>query len=98
MEPFNEVINSEKPTLVDFYADWCQPCKAMNPVIVEVARQCEGKSRVIKINIDKNQETARQFNVQAVPTFIIFKNGKQIWRHAGMIDKAALLNTLALNS
>jgi thioredoxin 1 len=98
MEPFHELIKSDKPVLVDFYADWCGPCKAMNPVIKEVAREVEGKGKVVKINIDKNVRAAQNFQVQAVPTFMVFKNGNVIWRHAGMIDKNSLLKVLNQNS
>jgi thioredoxin 1 len=93
-EPFQQLIQSSIPVLVDFYADWCGPCKAMNPVIKEVAKTVQGRARVIKVDIDKSQAASIQFNVNAVPTFIIFKNGKPIWRHSGMIDKNTLLNTL----
>jgi thioredoxin 1 len=93
-EPFQELIQSPTPVLVDFYADWCGPCKVMTTVIQEVARELNGKARVIKINIDKSESAARQFNVQAVPTFIIFKNGSIVWRHSGMIDKQTLLRTV----
>ena len=94
MEPFKELIQSEIPVLVDFYADWCGPCKAMNPVVQEVARQVNGRARVIKINIDKNVQAARSYGVSAVPTFIIFRKGEVLWRHPGMIDKKSLLNVL----
>lgn len=90
MEKFNTLISSDTPVLVDFYADWCGPCKAMGPAIQEVGKEVQGKARVIKVNIDKNQAAAMQYNVRAVPTFIIFKNGHQVWRHAGMIDKSSL--------
>jgi thioredoxin 1 len=90
MEKFNTLISSDTPVLVDFYADWCGPCKAMGPAIQEVGKEVEGKARVIKVNIDKNQAAAMQYNVRAVPTFIIFKNGRQVWRHSGMIDKNSL--------
>ena len=93
-EPFSQLIKSEIPVLVDFYADWCGPCKTMNPIIQEVARELKGRARVIKIDIDKSQAAANQFNVSAVPTFMIFKNGKIAWRHPGMIDKASLLRTI----
>lgn len=76
--------------LVDFYADWCGPCKAMSPAIQAVGKDVEGKARVIKVNIDKNQAAAMQYDVRAVPTFIIFKDGRQVWRHSGMIDKNTL--------
>lgn len=94
MEPFKELIQSDTPVLVDFYADWCGPCKAMSPVIQEVARQVNGKARVIKINIDKNVQAAQAYGVSAVPTFIIFRKGEILWRHPGMIDKNSLLNVL----
>lgn len=82
------------PVLVDFYADWCGPCKAMNPVIQEVATEVRGRARVIKVNIDESQAAAQYFNVSAVPTFMIFKNGEALWRHSGMIDKASLVKTI----
>jgi thioredoxin len=66
----------------------------MNPVIQEVARSVQGKARVIKVDIDKSQAASQQFNVSAVPTFMIFKNGKQVWRHSGMIDKQSLLRVI----
>jgi thioredoxin 1 len=93
-ESFQQLIQSSIPVLVDFYADWCGPCKAMSPVVQEVARELNGKARVIKINIDKSESAAMKFNVQAVPTFLIFKNGTVVWRHAGMIDKQSLLRTI----
>jgi thioredoxin 1 len=94
MEKFGELIKSETPVLVDFYADWCGPCKAMEPVIKDVAKSITGKARVIKIDIDRNEATARSFNVTAVPTFILFKKGNVVWRHPGMIDKGRLLSVL----
>ena len=90
MESFNKLIDSDTPVLVDFYADWCGPCKAMNPAVQEVGKEVAGKARVIKVNIDKNQAAAMQYNVRAVPTFIIFKKGRPVWRHSGMIDKNTL--------
>jgi len=94
MQPFQELIHSETPVLVDFYADWCGPCKAMTPVIQEVAREIIGKARVIKINIDKNTQAAQAYGVAAVPTFILFRNGNILWRHPGMIDKKSLLQVI----
>ena len=98
MESFKELINAEKPVLVDFYADWCGPCKAMSPVIQEVARSTQGQARVIKVDIDKSVEAAQAYQVQAVPTFIIFKKGNIVWRHSGMIDKNTLVNVLQRNA
>lgn len=98
MQPFSELIKSDKPVLVDFYADWCGPCKAMNPVIKDVAKAIEGKGQVVKINIDKNIHAAEAYRVQAIPTFIIFKNGEVKWRHAGMIDKSSLMRIINQNA
>ena len=94
METFSELISSETPVLVDFYADWCGPCKAMEPIIKDVAKTITGKARVIKINIDQSEAAAQAYNVSAVPTFILFRKGKIVWRHPGMIDKAGLLSVL----
>jgi thioredoxin 1 len=94
MEKFGDLINADTPVLVDFYADWCGPCKAMEPIVKEVAKSIAGKARIIKIDIDKNEETARSFKVSAVPTFILFKKGNIMWRHPGMIDKNRLLSVL----
>ena len=94
METFSELIQSDTPVLVDFYADWCGPCKAMSPVIQEVAKATQGKARVIKVDIDKSVQAANAYQVQAVPTFIIFKKGNIVWRHSGMIDKISLMNVL----
>src|SRR5688572_7551765 len=95
MENFNQVINSDLPVLVDFHADWCGPCQTMNPLIKELAGRVQGKARILKINIDKNQATANQYNVDSVPTFIIFKNGEAVWRHSGTIDAASLERRLS---
>jgi thioredoxin len=94
MESFKQLIQSSQPILVDFFATWCGPCKAMEPVIKDVAKTVEGKVRVVKVDIDKQQQIARDYNVSAVPTFMIFKNGNVIWRHPGMIDKKSLLNQI----
>ena len=98
MESFGELIRSDTPVLVDFYADWCGPCKMMNPVIKEVAQSIQGKARVIKVDIDKSVEAAQTYNVQAVPTFMIFRNGRIMWRHSGMIDKASLMRQINAHS
>jgi thioredoxin 1 len=94
MESFKQLIQSSQPILVDFFATWCGPCKAMEPVVKEVAKTVEGKVRVVKVDIDKQQQIARDYNVSAVPTFMIFKNGNVLWRHPGMIDKKTLLNQI----
>jgi thioredoxin 1 len=94
METFAELIKSEKPVLVDFYADWCGPCKGMEPIIKDVAKLVKEQFRVVKVDIDKQTQTARDYQITSVPTFMIFKEGKVIWRHSGMIDKSRLLGVL----
>ena len=83
---FAELIKSPgMPVLVDFYADWCGPCKTMNPVVEQLAKDFSGKLKVIKINVDKNQAAAQQYRVQGVPTFMLFKNGQVVWKQAGAL-------------
>jgi thioredoxin 1 len=87
-----EVLNSEEPVLVDFYADWCGPCNAMSPVIEELAKELEGKAKVGKINVDENSDIAVEYNVMSIPTLIVFKNGKEEKRLVGLRDKEELLS------
>ncbi len=94
MSAFQELIHSDNPVLIDFYADWCGPCKAMAPVVKEVAKAVEGRARVVKIDVDKNTQAAQAYNISGIPTFMIFKNGKVLWRQSGMVDKNTLLNVL----
>lgn len=87
-----EVLNSNEPVLVDFYADWCGPCKMMAPVVEELAGNLQGKAKVGKINVDENQDLAMEYNVMSIPTLIIFKDGKETKRFVGVRDKNELLN------
>lgn len=88
---FKELISSPgMPVLVDFYADWCGPCKTMNPIVQQVASQYSGKLKVVKVNIDSNQAAAAQFRVQGVPTFILFHKGQQVWRQSGAMPANVL--------
>ena len=86
-----EVYQAEVPVLVDFYADWCGPCKAMAPVVEELAKEYEGKAKVGKINTDENQDIAIEYSVMSIPTFIVFKDGKAVKKMIGMQDKRTLI-------
>ena len=94
MENFNELIQSTKPVLVDFYAEWCGPCKIMKPRILDVAERMGDNVKVVQIDVDKEKELATRFRISSVPTLIIFKNGKQQWRQSGIISALALMKLL----
>ena len=94
MEKFNELIQSTKPVLVDFYAEWCGPCKIMKPRILDVAERMGDYVKVVQIDVDKEKELATRFRISSVPTLIIFKNGKQQWRQSGIISALALMKLL----
>lgn len=94
METFQQIINGEKPVLIDFYATWCGPCKAMSPIVEALGKELQGQARVLKIDVDKNQALAAQYQIQAVPTFMIFKKGQVVWKKAGGADKMTILSQL----
>ena len=94
MSTFSELINKEQPVLVDFYADWCGPCQTMMPILEEVKKELGDAVSIIKINIDKNQNIATRFQVRGVPTFMLYKNGEQVWRQSGLVQKAELIQNL----
>ncbi len=94
METFQQIINGEKPVLIDFYATWCGPCKAMSPIVEQIGKEMQGQARVLKIDVDKNQAVAAQYQIQAVPTFMIFKKGQMVWRQPGGADKMTIMSQL----
>lgn len=82
---FNDLIQDEKPVLVDFFAEWCGPCKMMAPVLQDFSKEMGDKVKVIKVDVDKNQNAAAAYQIQGVPTLILFQKGKAVWRQSGVV-------------
>lgn len=89
-----EVLNSEVPVLVDFFATWCGPCKMMSPIVEELSKEMEGKAKVYKVDTDEEQALAIKYGIMSIPTFIVFKNGKVVNTVVGMRDKEELIKLL----
>lgn len=89
-----EVLNSEVPVLVDFFATWCGPCKMMSPIVEELAKEMEGKAKVYKVDTDEEQNLAIKYGIMSIPTFIVFKNGEPVGKAVGMRDKEELISLL----
>ena len=89
-----EVLKSDKPVLIDFYADWCGPCRMMSPIIDEIAEEMEGKIKVGKINVDDNQELAMEYGVMSIPTIVVIKNGQVEKTFVGVRDKDEIKEAL----
>ena len=96
MSTFQEIIKGEIPVLVDFYAEWCAPCKTMNPILKKIKKNMGDNLKIIKINVDNNQQVASKFQVRGIPTFILFKNSEVKWRQSGIIEEKNFLDTIKL--
>ena len=91
---FKELVSSDKPTLVDFFAEWCGPCKMMSPILKEVKDELGEKIAIIKIDVDKNQSLASQYQVRGVPTLVLYNKGQQVWRQSGLVQKREILSII----
>ncbi|MGB0917295.1 MAG: thioredoxin [Flavobacteriales bacterium] len=94
MATFSELIDSENPVLIDFFATWCGPCKAMGPILQDVSKQIGDGAKILKIDVDKNQKAAAKYQVQGVPTLMVFKKGKIVWRQSGVVLANQLVEIL----
>ncbi len=91
---FQNIIDSKTPVLVDFFADWCGPCKMLAPILKQVKEELGDSVKIVKIDVDKNQALANQYQVRGVPTMLLFKNGKQVWRQSGVLQKNDIVNVV----
>ncbi|MBL7812211.1 MAG: thioredoxin [Bacteroidetes bacterium] len=87
---FQELISGDKPVLVDFFATWCGPCKVMSPILEQVKNQMDADVKILKVDVDKNPQAAAKYQIQGVPTLILFRNGKVLWRQSGVVQAAEI--------
>jgi len=94
MASFNEIIKGDIPVLVDFFAEWCEPCKMMPPILNQVKAELKDQVKILKVDVDKNQAAAQAYRVQGVPTLIIFHKGNVVWRQSGVIQANEIVNQI----
>lgn len=97
MKSFSELIQSEKPVLVDFFAEWCGPCKTMAPILSNVKSKLGEEATIIKIDVDKNPQAAAAYQIRGVPTLILFKKGNIVWQQSGVVPERELLQVIQAN-
>lgn len=94
-DTFQNIINSDKPVLIDFFATWCGPCQMLGPILKEVKESMGDRISIIKIDVDKNQELASKYQVRGVPTMMLYQKGQQLWRQSGIVSKEDIIRTIA---
>nr|WP_296986325.1 thioredoxin [Prevotella sp.] len=95
MEKFNEMINGEQLTLVDFFATWCGPCKMMHPILEQLKEKMSDDIRILKVDVDKNEALSMQYRIQSVPTLMLFKKGEMVWRQNGAMSLNDLMQKIS---
>ena len=98
MKTFQEIIQSDKPVLIDFFATWCGPCQQLAPILKQVKEVMGERISILKIDVEKNEQLAAQYQVKGVPTMLLFQNGKQLWRQSGVLSKEQLIQIITAKS
>ena len=95
---FNDLVNSDTPVLIDFYADWCGPCKMMTPILEEVKQKMGDDVKIVKIDTDKNRDLSMKFGIRSIPTLMLFQSGKELWRQAGVLPADQIQNVISAHA
>ena len=95
---FKNILQSEKPVLVDFFANWCGPCKTLAPILKQIKQELGDAVKIVTIDVDKNAQLASKYQIRGVPTMLLFKNGNQVWRQSGLIEKESIVKIITTHS